>query len=232
MSRYWRLTALGIFTTAFLLISHPAWADTSDEVIQGRVEAGLFLSPRLGDSNIEINVSAGEVTMTGTVGGGDQRELAVAIAERIPGVESVTDDMEVRSDDEEQDGARQLLADAYLAWQEVHIRAELLEEFDSSPAMEDFDISFTFEGDTLTLEGTVGSDIERTIASQLSQRLEEIQVVNNLLEITDETDPMEAEPDFDNGEEFDDTFDSDMDVSPDDGVSPDSDMDMGPDDQF
>ena len=209
----YRAISVTLVLSGLLIMSSPVLADPSDEVIQGRVEAGLFLSPRLGDTNITVTVNSGDVELSGNLSGSEQRDLVMAITEGIPGVSSVTEDLSLESNNNDQAGAGELLADAYLRWQEAHIRAELLEEFDNSPAMEEFDIEFSFEGDRLTLTGTVGSDIERTIAAQLSQRLEAIQVVNNQLEITEETDPMDAEPDFDS-DDFDDDFDSDMDVSP------------------
>lgn len=215
----YRAVSVTLIITLLLAFSPSVFANTSDEIIQGRVEAGLFLSPRLGDTNITVAVSDGNVELSGNLGSSEQRDLVVAIVEGIPGVSSVTEDLTLESENNNQEGAADPLAEAYLRWQEAHIRAELLEEFDNSPAMEEFDIEFSFEGDRLTLTGTVGSDIERTIATQLSQRLDAIQVVNNQLEITEETDPLEAEPEFDS-EGFDQEFDSDMDVSPefDDGT--------------
>lgn len=192
MKHLGRIAPVVLLTASLSLASTLAWADESDELIQGRVEAGLFLSPRLNNADITVSVDQGQVVLSGELGGSAQRNLALDIARGIPGVEDVTDDLSLQSGGNNQQattGNGQRQSSAFIAWNEAHMTNELMDSLDNSPAMEEYDISLSLDGDTLTLEGRVATDIERTVATQLAQRLEGVAVVNNQIEIAATEDP-------------------------------------------
>ena len=195
MKQLGRIAPLVMLTASLTFTSTFAWADESDDLIQGRVEAGLFLSPRLSNADITVSVDQGVVVLSGTLGGSAQRDLAMGIASGIPGVDDVSDDLSLQgggNDEQTTAGNAQRQSDAFIAWQEAHMVSELMESLENSPAMEDFDISLSLEGDTLILEGQVATDIERTVATQLAQRLEGVSVVNNQIQVAaaEDTDAM------------------------------------------
>lgn len=186
MKQFGRIAPLVLLTASLTFTSTLAWADESDDLVQGRVEAGLFLSPRLSNADITVSVDQGQVVLSGSLSGSAQRDLALSIANGIPGVEAVSDDLDLQSGGNNQQtaaGNAQRQSSAYIAWQEAHLASELMASLDNSPAMEDYDISLTLEGETLILEGEVATDIERTVATQLAQRLDGVAVVNNQIQV-------------------------------------------------
>ncbi len=166
-----------------------ALAQAEGERLRGQVEMAIRLSPALQTANIEVAVEEGnQIDLTGTVGDNESRGLAVEIAQSVPGTGSVSDNMELERGASALAG-NQALGETLRFWREAHIRTELNAEFESSPALETYDIDFSLEGTTLQLTGSVGTEIERTVASQLAQRLQEVEVVDNRLEVEESPEP-------------------------------------------
>ena len=67
----------------------------SDNEIRSDVEKALRLNTRLTPTGIDVDVSRGAVTLTGTVGSEAEREEAELTASRLPGVVVVTNALKV-----------------------------------------------------------------------------------------------------------------------------------------
>ena len=193
MNSFTRILMTGLIAFGLLLPATAAWAD-SDDLIKGRVEAALMLSPVLSGRDIEVAFSDGTITLTGNIGSSLERQLALDVAASMPGVENVEEDLELQQGNGGSAEAAQsadLRASALIDWRQAHITAQLRQEFSDSPALDGEGIEFRLEGDTLVLEGDVESELERMVATQLSQRLDDVSVVDNRLEVTEESDPAE-----------------------------------------
>lgn len=167
-----------------------ALAQADGERLRGQVEMAVLLSPDLQNADIEVSVDEGRsVQLGGSVGTEQSRGLAMDIARSIPGVESVSDSIELERVSGASLAGNAPIGETLRLWREAHIRTELNAEFESSPALETYDIDFSLEGNTLHLTGSVGTEIERTVASQLAQRLPEVDVVDNRLEVEETPDP-------------------------------------------
>lgn len=188
MNRFNRRILAGLLSLGFIMPAAIA-SEASDDLVKGRVEAALMLSPVLSGRNITVEISEGMVVLSGAIGNSTERELALQVAASMPGVEGVEEDLELQQgNDTSPDAAQsaQLRESAFFDWQRAHIATQLRQEFADSPAIEGEDIEFTLEGDTLILEGEVDTELERMVATQLSQRMEEVSVVDNRLHVREE----------------------------------------------
>lgn len=193
MNRINRCVLAGLLTLGFIMPSAQA-SEASDDQIKGRVEAALMLSPVLSGRDITVEISEGVVMLSGAIGNSSERELALQVAASMPGVESVEEDLELQQGNDaspEAAQSAQLRESAFFDWQRAHIATKLRQDFADSPAIEGGDITFTLDGDTLLLEGEVDTELERMVATQLSQRLDEVSVVDNRLSVREETEAAE-----------------------------------------
>ena len=193
MSNFTRIMLTSLISLGLLFPASAAWAE-SDDLIKGRVEAALMLSPILSNRNIEVAYEGGTITLSGTISGSLERQLAVDVAASMPGVDSVEEDLDLQQGNAGSGQAAQRTQaqeSALINWRQAHIAAQLRQDFADSPALEGEGIAFRLEGDTLVLEGEVESELERMVATQLSQRLEDVSVVDNRLEVLEETAPAE-----------------------------------------
>lgn len=193
MNSFTRIMLVSLIPLGLLFPASAAWAD-SDDLIKGRVEAALMLSPVLSSRSIDVEIEDGAAKLTGTIGGSLERELAVAVASSMPGVDSVEEGLDLQQGNGGSPEATQRAetqASALINWRQAHIAAQLRQDFADSPALEGENIDFRLEGDTLVLEGEVESELERMVATQLSQRLDDVSVVDNRLEVLEETAPAE-----------------------------------------
>ncbi|MCH8550400.1 MAG: BON domain-containing protein [Natronospirillum sp.] len=188
MNRFNRRIVAGLLTLGLIIPAATA-SEASDDQIKGRVEAALMLSPVLSGRNITVEISEGMVTLSGVIGNSTERDLAQQVAASMPGVEGVEEDLELQQGNDASPDATQsaqLRESAFFDWQQAHIATKLRQEFADSPAIEGEDITFMLDGETLVLEGEVDTELERMVATQLSQRLDEVSVVDNRLNVREE----------------------------------------------
>ncbi|HLY52272.1 MAG TPA: BON domain-containing protein [Steroidobacteraceae bacterium] len=69
----------------------------ADSEIQRHVEAELFSSPGVDETNIEVRVRSGHVTLRGHVPRLLDKYAAEDAAKRIPGVSGVANDIQVKA---------------------------------------------------------------------------------------------------------------------------------------
>ena len=67
-----------------------------DKGISTRVKTALFRDPNVSGFDVHVNTFRGDVQLSGFVDTPEQREHAVAIAREVAGVQSVTDNLEVK----------------------------------------------------------------------------------------------------------------------------------------
>lgn len=177
-----------------LVWTGPAWAEDADERITGRVETALLLSPVLSGRSIDVSVEDGNVVLSGNIGSNLERDLALAVAASMPGVNEVEESLDLQQGEANTEAAQnaQLRQSSFNEWQQAHIAAQLRQDFAESPVLDGENITFVLDGDHLTLEGSVETELERMVATQLSQRLEAVAVVDNRLEVEEE--PTATEP--------------------------------------
>ena len=94
MYRNSKLTTLILLVILSLLGCSKAPNDTA---IGDAVKAGLFSDPQLKTESIGINVSNGEVTLTGEVSSDAARQQVQSLVWGIAGVKNVNDQLQVKS---------------------------------------------------------------------------------------------------------------------------------------
>lgn len=70
---------------------------SADYALKRRVESFLFGSGRRGLRGLQVQRENGIVTLTGTVTSYYERQLAISFCQRVAGVISIEDGLEVRS---------------------------------------------------------------------------------------------------------------------------------------
>jgi osmotically-inducible protein OsmY len=73
-------------------------ATRRDIELRRRVQAELDWEPDLRNQEIALTVKHGAVTLWGAVSDTEQKRVARSVAQRVPGVEAVTDELQVRRD--------------------------------------------------------------------------------------------------------------------------------------
>jgi len=75
-----------------------AYLVDDDEHVQERVARALLARPALHAADIDVTVNQGITTLTGTVPTMDQRQLATTVAQTIPGVSVIMNELSLRSE--------------------------------------------------------------------------------------------------------------------------------------
>jgi osmotically-inducible protein OsmY len=140
----------------------------SDPEIQCAVSEELSSDRAIRSEGIRVEAEKGIVILSGSVESAFSRKRAVQISERIRGVRSVVNRLEVvldelRSDYEIQQG----------------IRASLL----VNPATESYEVDVKVEGGRVTLFGTVDSWQEKSLAGCVARAVKGVREVSNHIEV-------------------------------------------------
>jgi osmotically-inducible protein OsmY len=147
----------------------------SDADIKKDVEAELRWTPYVDDTDVAIKVKGGEVTLTGFVSDVDQKYQAEVAVKRIAGVSAVANDIQVTpasggpSDPEIARAAQYALKNA-LPFTHEAIKAVVQEG-------------------TVTLEGKVEWDFQRTIAESAVRPLRGVVALFNLITLAPKVAP-------------------------------------------
>lgn len=155
---------------------HVKWsASRTDDEIKGDVEASLVRDVYLSDLPITVAVHDGVVTLAGTVGNAYERDRAERGARWVRGVAKVVDALAVDwSENEGVVAARPAPTDAELG---VRVR----EALDADLRIDPTRISIHADMGEVTLEGTVNSREERTIAANDARDVVGVAWVTNQL---------------------------------------------------
>jgi osmotically-inducible protein OsmY len=139
-----------------------------DDELKGIIEHRLEERPLLAESNIDVEVTDGIVTLRGTVPSLRMRQAALNEAQMISGVRRVNSQINV--------------ATATVDSEALHDRIH--REFDTTAALADKDISVRVDGSTVYLSGQVDSIAERNRAVQIVSRHGGVTEIVNNLEVT------------------------------------------------
>ncbi len=74
-------------------------AYVDDKAVSTRVKTALFRDPLVSGFDVKVNTYRGEVQLNGFVDNNEQKERAASIAREVPGVELVTNNLEVKPAD-------------------------------------------------------------------------------------------------------------------------------------
>ena len=114
---------------------------SGDEAIINDILAGLANDPRIPHPReVAISERAGTVTLRGSVGSFPQRRAAIEIAEAVPGVHGVEDELRVDLRDH---------------WEDDEIRGAAIQALIADPDVPDDRIEVTVAEQWLTLKGEV-----------------------------------------------------------------------------
>lgn len=160
---------------------HVTWsASRTDDEIRSDVEASLVRDVYLSDLPITVAVHDGVVTLNGSVGNAYERDRAESGARWVRGVAGVVDLLAVnRAENRGAVTARPEPTDAQL-------EARVREALDADLRLDPTRISITADMGEITLEGTVNSREERTIAADDARNVVGVAWVTN--EITAQVD--------------------------------------------
>jgi osmotically-inducible protein OsmY len=157
----------------------------SDAFIEGKLSSIYTLNEQLNPFDIKVESRDGVVTLSGNVESDVERELAVELAKNVEGVKSVEDRLAVAPEaqrDESRSGFARGVEDATIT---AKIKSQLL----WNSQTDGLDINVNTRDAHVTLEGTVGSEAEATLAEQIARNTEGVEAVTNQLVIKAQEEP-------------------------------------------
>ena len=130
--------------------------------------AALRSDQQIVSDEIGVSVKEAIVTLSGFVPRYGDNDAAEEAAKRVPGVRAVANDIEVR-----------------MFWKRTdpEIAREVVHALDRSVDLRSDQIKVTVEENVVTLEGTVDSPSQRTLADSTVKNLNGVIAVNNLLKV-------------------------------------------------
>jgi osmotically-inducible protein OsmY len=140
-----------------------------DGDLRDSVLAELDWDPSVDDSEIQVVVKDGAVSLRGRVTAYSQRHAAVRAAARVRGVKAVADDIEV------------VLSDA-IQRKDSEIAAEMAHERQWNTAIPD-SVKAEVRNGQVTLRGSVAWSYQRDEAERAVRHLEGVRAVSNLIEV-------------------------------------------------
>eukprot|EP00913_Durusdinium_trenchii_P008803 g8269.t1 len=140
----------------------------TDQQISDHIDDELLLDHAVLSSRIDVQTTAGIVTLTGTVDNILSKDRAARIAETVKGVRSVINRIEVKPP--------KFLKDEVL-------RNEIVSSLAADPATDSWEIDVVARDGAVTLTGTVGSRQERELAGKVAKGVRGVTRLTNLLRI-------------------------------------------------
>ena len=148
-------------------VSKPQIAEFNNEIIMLAVDDELRRSEAVDGHRIDVDVDAGIVTLSGYVNNLLAKRIVVGLAERVRGVVSVLDEMEVHTDSRD---------DAAIV-NDVHAALE------SDPTTEHIILEVAVERGKATLSGEVASHGEKTLAGEVAMGVKGVLELENKLTV-------------------------------------------------
>ena len=141
--------------------------DLTDQIIRLAVEDELLRSVAVDGHLIDVDVTDGIVTLSGRLSNILAEQIAVGLAERIRGVESVIDEIEINVDRRE-DGI---------------LRQDVLTAIQADPATHKLNVTVAAANGTVTLSGTVSSYGLKVLAGEAAMGTKGVSELENNLVI-------------------------------------------------
>lgn len=156
------------------------WQDESrDAWIHGSAQTSLMLNTNLNAFRISSSVEDGVVTLEGEVATSTDKALAEELVEGIDGVSRVTNNLEVRDeddDDNDEGGVRATLNDGRIF---TVLKSRLLMSGDVSGR----DVEVEVDNGVVTLNGHVDSEAEKDLAYEMANNTNGVENVRNNLRV-------------------------------------------------
>jgi osmotically-inducible protein OsmY len=137
--------------------------ELSDRVIQLAVEDELLRSAAVDGHLIDVDVADGVVTLSGRLNNILAEQIAVGLAERIRGVESVVDEIEIVAD--RRDNAE--------------LKKDVLAAFQADPSTRELAVNVAVTDGTVTLSGTVPSYGLKMLAGEVAMGIKGVTELKN-----------------------------------------------------
>jgi osmotically-inducible protein OsmY len=151
--------------------------ELSDRLVQLAVEDELLRSNAVDGHLIDVDVSDGIVTLSGRLKNILAEQIAVGLAERIRGVESVVDEIEIVVD-------RRDNAD---------LKKDVLAALQADPATQGLKVEVSADDGAVTLSGTVPSYGLKMLAGEVAMGTKGVADLKNVLLVDSKKKPSDAE---------------------------------------
>jgi len=180
-----RMTTIALSTvlltsSTLALAGQQDWKDESlDAWIDGKAETTLLLNTNLNSFDIDTEVEAGVVTLTGDVNSGIEKALAGELVTGLEGVKSVDNNLTILNEDADadiDDKALSALTDTKIT---TVVKTRLLMADDVSA----MDIEVTTTDNVVLLAGNVKTDAEHDLAMNLARNTDDVTSVIDKLEV-------------------------------------------------
>jgi hyperosmotically inducible periplasmic protein len=175
-----KLTTLAMMMTLTLpatAIAGNDWKDgAKDAWIDGKAETTLLLNGNLNSFNINTDVKAGVITLTGKVESEVDKALAEELLENLDGVARVDNKLTVMAKTDNRKEDNSALKDAKIA---TVVKTRLLFESEVSGTSIDVDA----KNGVVTLQGEVDSDAEKDLAIAIAKNTDDVTKVIDKLEV-------------------------------------------------
>jgi len=175
---------LVILTLILSLIGFTAIADeteqTSDIWLKAKIVTTYALSEHLNPFTIDVNVSGGEVTLTGTVGNDIESDLAGELAKGVKGVKKV--DNKLKTSPEAQRNTEQSSFMHFV--EDANITARVKSRLLLDPNTHGLKIHITTKNGVVFLAGELSSDIEAELVRQIARNTKGVVDIEDKLTIT------------------------------------------------
>jgi len=144
----------------------------TDNWIKMKIYSSFMPEKTLDESDIDVDIKNGAVTLNGTVVTAAGRERAVAIAKATDGVKGVTDNLRVAPAGTTAKG----MSDGF-------IKARIYGQLASDSALDGSDINLDVDDGVVTLKGTVRSEAGRARAVSIAKGASGVKSVKDTLTI-------------------------------------------------
>jgi hyperosmotically inducible periplasmic protein len=151
-------------------------SSTEDLKAEKQVQADLQKDPDLKDNTIDVWISHGAATLTGTVDTSAEREKAVRIT-RAEGIGRVDNQLKVASQT------------ANVAVSDDAVTADVYAKYQRDDTLRHTDIGVTTTNGVVTLKGSVQSDDERQRAINIARRSTGVKRVEDKLQVIEASPP-------------------------------------------
>jgi len=176
---------LAILTLILSLIGGAATADeketeqTSDIWLKAKIVTTYALSEHLNPFTIDVDVTSGVVTLTGTVESDIESDLAGEIAKGVKGVKEVNNKLNISP--EAQRNTEQSTFLHYV--EDANITAKVKSRLLLNPNTHGLKIHITTKNGVVFLEGELNSDIEADLVRQIARNTKGVIDVEDKLTI-------------------------------------------------
>jgi hyperosmotically inducible periplasmic protein len=170
------------------LLGYAATADeketeqSSDIWLKAKIVTTYALSEHLNPFSIDVNVTSGVVTLTGTVESDIESDLAEEIAKGVKGVKEVNNKLDINPEaqrDTERSSFLHYVEDANIT---ARVKSRLL----LNPNMHGLKMHVTTKNGVVFLQGELKSDIEGDLARQIARNTKGVVDVEDNLTIAKE----------------------------------------------